>query len=364
MRLEGTSGTARRLVAFAALLTALAVVAAAATVGRAANTNPISATFTVLNDVSATVPGQPSPGGNIGYALAGQNTSTSVVNHFVFSETIGSKGKVVYLDFHGVSCSGLGTDTVSCQLKQLGAGATFDVTALFQTDANATPGSNIVNHVVASFDSQTPNTKNSRTTDTFAPCDGVTSPSTTSPCDVTRTYAGNADGSLAESLALQNNVLNAGGSQTSNITLPPGFLNGFNFVGASLENFSGTQAPLPTNCPNCQPFRTKITIPTAAIFGTGGPFRNAASQTAPYTASFTIQVPPNFKPLGVWHSESNDGSGGAYLQACDTNATPIFPTTGTTAGLCSLPITTQKKGNAVFVTYTFIGVVNGSNYGG
>jgi hypothetical protein len=362
MRLLGSFGTARRLLAFASLLVALAVLAGAATVGRAATTNPISATFTVLNDVSATVPGQPSPGGNIGYKLVGSNTGSSVVNHFFFSESIGSKGKVVYLDYHGLNCTS-SVDTVTCQLKQLGPGVQFDVTALFQTDTNATAGSDIVNHVVASFDSQTPNQKNSRTTDTFAPCDGSFDSSlTTSPCDVTRQYVGNTDGSLAESLALKGNKLNAGGTQTSSITMPPAFLNDFIFVGTRLENSSATPP-----CSNCQPFKTQVTMPAAPAFGPGGPFLKA-STAAPYTLTITVPVSPNFKPFGVWHTNDNglcstDPNANCYLPACAiVDGNPV-PTTDS-PGLCTAGITTQKKGNTVFVTYTVLGDNNGSNYGG
>jgi hypothetical protein len=364
MRLLGSLGTARRLVAFAALFVALAVLAGAAKVGHAATTNPISATFTVLNDVSATVPGQPTPGGNIGYKLAGSNTSASVVNHFTFTESIGVKGKVVYLDYHGLSCAGFGTDTVSCQLKQLGANGTFDVTALFQTDASATPGSSIVNHVVASFDSQTPNTKNNRTTDTFAPCNGIASPSTTSPCDVTRYYEGKTDGSLAESLSLKDEALSANGGLTSNLKMPPGFLNSFNYVGASLENFSGTSATPPAACPNCLAFKTKATIPAAAMFGTGGPFLDLSGNTDAYLLTFTVAASSNYKPQGAFHSDSDDGTGGAYLAACQLNpdGTAIAPTSS--PGLCTWKITSQKKGNVVFYTYWVVGVANGSNWPG
>jgi hypothetical protein len=367
MRLFRSFGTARRLVAFTSLLAALGVLAGAATIGRAATTNPVTATFKVLNDSeNGLIPGQPSPGGNIGYALTGQNTSTSAVNHFTFSETIGAGGTVVYLDYHGVSCSGKGTAKVSCSLKQLTAGTTFDVTALFSTDSAAAPGSPLVNTVVATFDSQTPNGSNKRTTDTFAPCDGTFDPSqTTSPCAVTRSYAGNTDGSLAESLSLKNEGISAGGAQTSSITMPPGFVNSFNFVGTRLENFNGADAAKPANCPSCLPFRTKVTIPPAASFGNTGPFLDANNNADPYVLSFTVPATSNFKPLGAFHSESDNGADGFYLDACQLNpdGTPIAPTSS--PGLCTWKITTQKgKAGVVFYTYWVVGVVNGSNYGG
>src|SRR5580765_7748090 len=116
----------RRALAVLGLLVALAVVALGGAIknGRAASANPVSSTFTVLNDVSATIPGQPTPGGNIGYELTGVADQGQTANHLNLTESIGSGGKVVFINSTGnpgLSCSGLNTATLSCSLSQLKA---------------------------------------------------------------------------------------------------------------------------------------------------------------------------------------------------------------------------------------------------
>src|SRR5438876_3767717 len=106
-----------RLVALAALVAALVVVAGAATVGHAATNGTLTPTVTVLNDQSPLVLGTPTPGGNIGYELKLSNevTNTNTLNHIAFTDTIGSKGTIVYLSASSnTTCSGFGSSTLSC----------------------------------------------------------------------------------------------------------------------------------------------------------------------------------------------------------------------------------------------------------
>ena len=143
----------RRALAVLGLLAVLAVVALGGAIkdGQAASANPVSWTFTVLND-SGNTPVAPTPGGNIGYELTGAADQGKTANHLILTESIGPAGKVVYIGSTGnpgLSCSGLNTTTLSCSLTQLKAGGTFDVVVLFKTDSAATPGSTVSNTVVA-----------------------------------------------------------------------------------------------------------------------------------------------------------------------------------------------------------------------
>ena len=160
---------ARNRIAFAFLACALSVAALAggATTGHAASTAGIVVTGpTVLNDDGLTIPGQPSPGGNIGYSISVANTGTSTANHVSISETLDPAGKLVYINSTGITCPAVNpaapTTSFSCQITKLNPGNSFSITALFQTSSTALPGSTVTNHIVVDFDSQTngpPNTQ-------------------------------------------------------------------------------------------------------------------------------------------------------------------------------------------------------------
>src|SRR3954471_21708085 len=98
MRIPFTSG---RRAGAAALLVALVALGGAVAGGNAAPSNGVSAAFTVLNDVSATIPGQPTPGGNVGYDVVVTNGGTSTINHVVLTQSIGSAGSVVFIKATG-----------------------------------------------------------------------------------------------------------------------------------------------------------------------------------------------------------------------------------------------------------------------
>src|SRR5438045_2242028 len=159
MRLLRSFGTARRLVAFAALLVALAVVAGAATVGRAADNGTVDPTITsVLNDDTTNlVAGTPTPGKNIGYTFTFRNTGTNTLNHIVFNAWISNVqlqlgvkpgtsavGNALYAKFTTdnpnqapIVCSNTPTQTLTCTQSQLAAGDSWSLTIIFST--NATP---------------------------------------------------------------------------------------------------------------------------------------------------------------------------------------------------------------------------------
>src|SRR5215467_12089365 len=98
MRILTADGRGRARLALLAVLVAGLTLAGAATIGSAASTNgTVVGSVSVLNDVSTTIPGQPTPGGNIGYVLHVLNDpaqGTATVNHLLFSATIGNKGAV------------------------------------------------------------------------------------------------------------------------------------------------------------------------------------------------------------------------------------------------------------------------------
>ena len=337
----------RRALVVLGLLVASAVVVLGGAIknGTAAPAPKVSWTFTVLNDISATIPGQPTPGGNIGYELTGVADQGQTANNLILTESIGEKGKVVSISSTGnpgLSCSGLNTPTLSCSLNALLPGGTFDVVVLFKTNSTATPGSNVSNRVVGNFDNK----------DTFGPT-----------ALVVRHFSGLGNGSLSQSLTLPGDALTAGGVQTSRVTMPPGFLNNFNFVGVTLQNFSGTAVTLPPGCGGsftCRPFMTATTIPTASSFGTTGPFFDGSTtNVAAYTWSFTIPVPNNFTAHGVWHTDDNNQNGDSIPKCVFLSGNPVPPTAA--PGIC---LVSKEVNNQTHVaTYSGLGINNGHGYG-
>jgi hypothetical protein len=334
----------RRALVVLGLLAALAVVVLGGAIknGRAASAPKISWTFTVLNDTGNT-PAAPTPGGNIGYELTGTADQGQTANNLILTESIGEKGKVVSISSTGnpgLSCSGLNTTTLSCSLNALLPGGTFDVVVLFKTNSTASPGSNVSNRVVGNFDNK----------DTFGPT-----------ALVVRHFSGLGNGSLSQSLTLPGDALTAGGVQKSGVTMPPGFLNNFSFVGVTLQNFSGSAVTLPPGCGGsftCQPFMTATTIPAASTFGTSGPFFNG-SNVAAYTWSFTIPVPNNFKAHGVWHTDDNNQNGAAIPECVFSSGNPLPPTAAPGICLVSKAVNPQTH----LATYSGLGINNGHGYG-
>jgi uncharacterized repeat protein (TIGR01451 family) len=380
MKVFTADGRGRIRLLVLALLAAALTLTGAAKIGNAATSAGVVVTnWHVLNDVSATILGQPSPGGNVGYDIAVANQGTATANHVTFSESIGAGGQVVLIPVQaGISCTGIGTTTLSCQLKQLAAGGTFHVQVLFKTPTAPT-SQTLTNTVVGTLDSQTTGPPNNRQTDTFGPCqDGFETSSTCSTVNgvdfVTRTYAGfNTDGTIdhafAQSLALPSDSLgtDSGGFFTANVKMPKGqFLNNNIYASVRLENTAGVLPPPVTvnPCTTCQPFEVTTIIPLAATVDTANnPFLQGSSST-PYSWSFTIPVPNGFKPTGVWHTDDL-GQNGAPLPACQTDASgnPIPLTTA--PGLCTLPpVVTKGKGQKPdTVTYSGLGVANGNAWG-
>jgi uncharacterized repeat protein (TIGR01451 family) len=291
---------------------ALGVVALAggAAIGQAANQPSILFPHpTVLNDLSDTIPGQPSPGGNIGYTVSVSNSGTSIANH-------------------------ISVTTVTCSVDKIAPGTSISVTTLFRTDPSALPGSNVTTNFVIGFDSQTNGQPNRKTlTDS-----------------VTRQIAGNAEGSLAQSIALHGEKLSAAGAgQTSELTMPDGFLNNFSYVGAQLLN-----VPDSTPCTGCAPFETDITIPPASSFGTGGPFLNALLAVKPFSWKLTLPgslLTSNFKLHGVFHD-------GTLLQMCAVDGSGNPQPLVTAPGICVS--TLGQVPSTKTITATGLAVANGS----
>ena len=318
-------GVRRTVVAgFAVLVLSALALAGAVSSGRAAQTS-LSTTFTVLNDVSATIQGQPTPGGNIGYDFVGTNTSNKKLSDVNITETIGAAGSVVLIQATGITCSGLNTPTLSCHLDTLNEGASFHVTVLFRTDPAAAGGSQVTNTVTGHF-------KN----DSFG------------PGSVTRTYASPNSGSVTQSLVLPSQNITAGGNtQTSGVTMPSGFVNSFNWVGTTLSNHTGT------TCPTCLPYITDITIPAASSFNTSGPFFDASSTTKPFTWRLFVPksaVPIGFKPTTVFHD-------GVALPMCAIVAGNPVPNTSP-PGICVTSLVRSTVDDSI--TATGLALSNGS----
>lgn len=345
-----------RLVLLLALIAALAIGGAAAKMSSAATNGVLATNVTVLNDQDPLVLGAPTPGGNIGYDLNVSNVSTNTVNHLAFTDTIGNKGTVVFINAPAtVSCTGQGTSTLSCTSDQLPAGGAFDVIVLFSTDPKASAGvDQITNSGSGTYAPQSNNTSNNRTDPTktfgFGP--------------VSRTYAGGSGQSVDQSLTLPGDGLNApGGFFVSSVKMPPGFLHSNNYVGVTLQDDSGLLPPnASVACPTCQPFQVTTTIPLATtVTSPNNPFLQGGSTSA-YTWSFTIPVPNGFKPSGVFHT-LDDNSGGAFLPNCPVVNNVAQPVT-TAPGICVSSMTVNKKTNPNTATYSGLGLANGHTYGG
>ncbi len=318
------------VVAFVALL----ALSGAARVGLAATNGQLTATITVLNDdTTGLILGAPTPGGNIGYRLNLNNTSTNTLNHIVISDSVPSPATVAFFSAPtGVSCSGLGSNTLTCTSAQLAAGAQFDVTVLFSTDPSGTGGV-VHNTFSGTYAPQSQNTSNNRTdpTKTF---------NISGPAD--RPY-GTGD-FFAQSLLLPKDShgqgqLHVGGSagQSSDITMPPGFLNSNNYVGTTLQNLIGSA----TGCTTCLTYQTKVVMPLAKTFalGTGNPFWTGliAQPTQPFQV--TIKIPGSafdskFKPVGVWHQDDALGSVPTQLQSCTYDVNNVPQPQLTPEGIC------------------------------
>jgi hypothetical protein len=353
MRILTADGRARTRLALLAALGAALALAGAAKIGNAATNGVLTATTTVLNDSSPLIAGQPTPGGNIGYDLNLDNQSSNAVNHIAFTDTTNPAGTIVYINAPpSVSCSGMGTATLSCTSSQLASGAHFDVIVLFQTDSSAARGSTISNTGSGTYAPASNNPTNNRTdpTKTFVWGTGAD-----------RQFAG-AGLFFEQSLLLPfdqhgQGKLTVGGvvGQSASVTMPSGFFQTA-FVGTTLQTKSGVIATPASGCPStCQPYETDTTIPTAATFG-ADPFFDGTN-ASPYSWSFTIPVPNGFKPTGVFHVDDN-GANGFIVQLC--SVTPVT----SPPGICMTePPTVNKRVNPNTATYSGIGVVNGHGWG-
>ena len=318
-------GVRRAVVAVSAVVV-LVLLALAGGVGRgSASPGGVSTTFTVLNDVSATIQGQPTPGGNIGYAITVTNNTNRALQDVNLSEGIGDAGLVALINATGISCSGLNAKRMTCHLTSLASGGSFSVTVLFRTDPSAAPGSQVTNKVIGTF-------KN----DTFG------------PGSVSRTYANTNSGSVTQSLALPTQQLTAGGpTQTSGVTMPGGFVNNYNWVGTTLNNHTGT------TCPTCLPYITDITIPAASSFTTSGPFFDALSNTQPFEWRLFVPksaVPLGFVPTTVFHN-------GVALPNCAIVAGNPVPNTSP-PGICVTSLARSSVDDSI--TATGLALSNGS----
>lgn len=371
MRLLRSLGTTRRWVIFAALLIALAVLAGAASVGRAADNGTVSAAITsVLNDDTSTlVLGAPTPGKNIGYTYSFTNTGSNTINHLVFSVYISGSitgtpkvGAVKYFTVSDPTVSCTAGTALSCTQGQLASLATFTMTVIFSTDPNATGGPNgdkIYPFFTGTYSPQSLNQTNNRKQDTKTfSADNSGS---------IRNYEDPLSSTKSQSLSLPNDPLDVGSGFTANVTMPKGFLNSRNYVGVTLQNLSGDSVTTPTLCGTCIKFKTVVSIPLATHFTNTGPFYDGSS-TAAYTWTVFIPgslLPSGFKPTHLYHVglDENGQPWEGYLDTCPTDpVTGAFVPLKATPGLCETSVT--QKRNTKDVTYTGLGLDNGSNYGG
>lgn len=293
-----------RFLVLAVLASAL-VLTGAAKVGHAGTgTNgQLTAVVTQLN--------APSPGGNIGFEVKITNIGASTVNHIQFTDALTGTPPTTFpivSTSDPTDCSGA-TTTLSCSFAQILAGGVIDVTVLFQTDSTAAAGSVIgTNTFSGTYSPQSNNTSNSRSDPTRQ--------------FVTQTLtASYAAAGISNSLLLGKGKLGAAGTvgQTSNITMPPGFLNNNSFVGTTLQNLIGTPD---AGCTGCLKFHTDVTMPSAPNFNPHNPFWNGTN-AAPYELDVRIpaaQLPNGFHTHNVWHKDDSVGATIQKLQNCTYDA--------------------------------------------
>jgi uncharacterized repeat protein (TIGR01451 family) len=309
--------------ALLALTVSAIALAGAAGTGRAASSPAVAPTsFSILNaDPSQFF--EPTAGGNIGYDITVANNGTSIANHLSLTETIGTKGVLVYrsasITANGapIACNDPGSSVskLTCTISKLDVGASFRIIALFRTDPNAQIGDAVVDTATLAFDSQT---------------NGQANQKTTSYLSDTTNIVGETDGSLAQSIFLPGEHLPAFGSaQTSDLAMPGNlFLNDFNYVGGSLKNESAGAL-----CLHCPAVLTRITIPSATSLLTTSPFWNGSTPN-PFTWTLTLkQLPNGYKFTGIYHNGDT-----TPLPMCDTPTTP-----NTTTGICVATLNITKK---------------------
>jgi uncharacterized repeat protein (TIGR01451 family) len=327
------------LVGFLALL----AVSGAANVGQAGTNGALTPTITVLNDnTDGLILGQPTPGGNIGYDLNVNNTSTNTLNHILFTDTIPSPATIDFINAPpGVSCSGSGTNTLSCSSTQLAASSQFDVIVLFKTDPNGAPGTGTVHNVFSgTYAPASQNSTNHRT-----------DPTKTFSIFQDRTYAGGGVGEfVAQSLLLANDShgqgqLDVGGAdgQASHLTMPPGFFN-HDYVGTTLKNLL-TASP---GCSTCLKYQTNVNMPLAPAFAPGNPFWTGTN-AQPFQVTITIpgvDLPSGFKPTGVWHQDDSVGGTPTQLHNC-TYISGVPQPQATAEGICIASLVQLKPSKDV-----------------
>jgi hypothetical protein len=324
--LKTYAGGARGWIGAALLALALSAIALAGAVGtgNAASSPAVTVTsFTVLNDDTNQF-FQPTAGGNIGYDIQVANNGTSIANHMSLTETIGTTGTLVYVSASvagnqsPISCNAAGPSVskLTCTVSKLDVNGSIHIIALFRTDPHAAVGDAVQDTAQLAFDSQTNGQSNQKTT-TFL-------------SDV-RNIAGLTDGSLTQSIFLPSDDLPAAGAgQTSEIAMPGGtFVNGFPYVGGSLQNETAT--PLP--CNHCPAFETVITIPKASSFTQTGPFYDGTTDgQKPFTWTLTLrQIPNGYKFTGVYHN-------GTLVLPCNDASAPL-----TNVGICVSTVAQTKQ---------------------
>jgi uncharacterized repeat protein (TIGR01451 family) len=324
---------------FLLVLTGIVALSGGATSGRAANAPGLT-----MGMHDPTALNVPTPGGNIGYSVTVTNNSTSTANHLSLSQSLsqsnGAVAAVVYADGSGISCPAVTTppaSSLSCQITKLDPNASFTVTVIFTTDEAATA---VTDTAVLAFDSQTNGTANQKT---------VTQSTTTTLDD-------GLASSLSESLTLRGDHLTAhgGGGQTSDLTMPPGFLNNNGYVEASLKNSAGGDPA----CFACVQFQTVITIPFASSFSPTGSTTNPfwfgpTAAPAPFTWSLTLPgslLPKNFKLHGVFHN-------GTLLPFCTLGIDGTPQPTTVAPGICVA--TLHQTPSTKTITATGLALTNG-----
>jgi uncharacterized repeat protein (TIGR01451 family) len=317
------------------------VLTGGASVVRAASASVTISAPVVLNDISSSVPGNPTPGGNIGYTYTVTNGSGSVANHVSLSESLSPSGSVVYVNATGISCPTINPAappaTLSCAISKLEPNASFTITVLFRTASNLALNTNVTSNIVVAFDSQTNGPSNRKTIGTDTPPRVISDP---------------LSNSFSESITLPTDTLSAhGGGQMSDLTMPNGFVNSnidLNdptvgpFVGASLQN-DADGTPL---CSGCPTYETVIDIPRAHTFDTAGPFWDGTTPK-PFNWTITLPgslVPKGFKVTGIYHD-------GALLATCAVVSGAFVPNTDPLGpGICVTSLTQSSKTKTITAT--------------
>ncbi len=247
------------------------------------------------------------------------NGGGNTVNHVTLSDAV-DVGTVLSTD--NAACSVLkgSTTTFTCNVGQMAVGQSF--TARFAFAAPLT-GATMTNTLNGTFDPQTPNATNNRTTDTLPTVNSQATLIATNAASISTYGLPTVNHGVIHTAALSPTH-----KQYTEVDLPAALAGGFG-TPVQLTEQAGSV------CGVCVGYESIIFIPDSESAG-ANPFTVAS----PFMWSISVDgslLPSGFKPQGVYHD-------GHLLPFC--SVTPL----SATVPICVSALTQDKKTKTVFAT--------------